>query len=51
MGRDSLIKECKQPFAGKHCHKEVNYCLCEVYEKAKQRCIDKGEEWRWGVKE
>ncbi len=25
------------------------YCLCRVYDDARQRCIDRGEGWRWGV--
>jgi len=25
------------------------YCLCRVYREARQRCIERGEGWRWGV--
>lgn len=41
----TLRNDCNQP-AGT-CRDD--YCLCQVYADAKQRCIDKGEGWRWGI--
>ena len=26
-----------------------DYCMCAVYARAKARCIEKGEGWRWGI--
>jgi hypothetical protein len=45
--------DCKQPprTDGEPRDCVRDYCLCRVLEDAQQRCIDKGEGWRWGLKD
>lgn len=44
--------DCPQPLTatGESCT-QTGYCLCYVFDDAQQRCIDKGQGWRWGVKD
>lgn len=43
---------CQQPrIDGNDPCKTTGYCLCKVYDDARQRCIARGEGWRWGVED
>jgi hypothetical protein len=45
--------DCKQPpradGRARECHKPDEYCLRRALSDAKDRCIAKGEGWRWGA--
>ena len=45
------MAECAHPEAYTNPATGQRYCLPCVYDEARQKCIDKGEGWRWGVGE